>query len=389
MTFEGAVVVRSRRSGTVALVSLAVAIAMLVAAAAIGSSELAIVATYAIWPLAIALALHLGWTRAKRQPARIDVSGKTVSANGVALRRNVTSARIILQPPGFGVVVEIGRRFDPYPARIVVPTEDDARGLVRALGLDPREGPRRFRAPLGMAWVVTAVVAATIACPFAIALLGTVLGTMALVAAAVGFVRLSTQTFTIGDDGLLVQRFLRKRFVPWASVASLQREVRYNRNGPMVSRGFTVERDSGNGFFVDTTLERMRPGMFEGDHLYDAAHAAHARARRIQPRAADVLARGARPTHEWLRQLATAREVRYRVAAIPDEELVAVLANPSAEKTARVGAAICLARAGEDARAKVRVAVEDIAAPEVRAAALAALSDDEEALAAALDALEA
>jgi hypothetical protein len=205
----------------------------------------------------------------------------------------------------------------------------------------------------------------------------------------IALVRACAQTITIGQDGILIEGFPRKRFLPYANVVSLEREGRENWRGQaMVSRGFWVRLDSGEELLVDTTRERMRDHMFQGDHLFDAAVEAHARARNAQPRAADVLARGGRPMKEWLEQLGGAREARYRVAAIPDEELARVLANPNAEKTARAGAAICLARAGEETRVQVRVAVEDIAEPDVRAAALAALEDDENALAAALEALE-
>jgi hypothetical protein len=206
--------------------------------------------------------------------------------------------------------------------------------------------------------------------------------------AGFGLERLVVPTITIGRDGILIEAFLHRRFLPYTRVAALEREGRQNMRGQgMVSRGFSVTLDTGESVFVNTTRERMRDHMFEADHLFEAAKEALELVRTKEP-AADVLARGGRPTKEWLLDLGAAREARYRVAAIPDEELARVLANPSADKTARVGAAICLARAGEEARAQVRVAAEDIAEPDVRKAALAATGDDEEALAAALEALE-
>jgi hypothetical protein len=387
LTFEGAVVVRSRRSGAVAAASIALVLASLVAG--LLGSDFAMVGMYAMWPLAASLGLHLGWTRATRRPARLEVAGRRVLANGAPLfRTDVAHARIIPQPPGQGAIVQLRRRFDVYPARVALGTDEDARNFVRALGLDPREGTTRFREPLSTAAAFAIVALATVAAGLLVGMLGLPMGLLAVAAFAYGLVRLFTKTVTIGQDGILIEGLGRKRFLPYAEITSLEREVRANRRGPMVSRGFWIALDSGKRVFVDTMHERLRDGMFAGDHLFETAETALAFANRAQPRAADVLARGGRPTREWLRQLETARDVRYRVAPISDDELAHVLANPSADKTARVGAAICLARAGEEARARVRVAVEDIAAPEVRSAALAALEEDEDALAAAIDALD-
>ncbi len=68
------------------------------------------------------------------------------------------------------------------------------------------------------------------------------------------------------------------------------------------------------------------------------------------------------------------------VAASTDEELLSVLKDANANRGARAGAAVCLAGAGASSRAKVRIAAEDVAAPELRAAIEAALAEDEEAL---------
>ena len=60
-----------------------------------------------------------------------------------------------------------------------------------------------------------------------------------------------------------------------------------------------------------------------------------------------------------------------------DDELHGVLADPTADRTARAGAAVCLAGAGEETRARVRVVADEIAAPDLRAAVDAALDGDE------------
>ena len=389
MKLEGGLLLRNRTSGIIALAMLPIGVAAIIITALTMHGNDAWGGTYALWPLGIALAHHLGWVKPRRQPARFDVSSRSVSINGKKRRGRVTRARILPQPPGRGSVVEIAHRFDPYPTRALLSNDDEARAFVRALGLDAREGTTRFRAPLSTFAMIAIIVAGTLASPLLMGALGLPFGFMIVLAMVAGLFRFCAQTITIGQDGILLEGFPRKRFLRYASVISIEREGRTNWRGqPMVSRGFWIRLESGEQILVDTTRERMRDYMFQGDHLFDAAVAAHALARKERPGAADVLARGGRPMKEWIRQLEGAREARYRVAAIPDEELALVLANPNAEKTARAGAAICLARAGEEARVRVRVAAEDIAEPDVRKAALAALEHDEVALAAALESLE-
>ncbi len=385
-TFEGSQVLRNRTSGIIGLASIPIIAAIFASALIVQSSALLMVAAYFGWTPLVALAHHLAWLRTTTRPARFDVSNGSVSIDGAT--KHVTRARIIPEPAGRDTMVEIARRFDPYPARVALPTIDDARNFVRALGLDSREGATRFHGPVTEGAIGSLIVITLICSVAGLVTLGLPGLLLAVIAAVVlGFV--VVPTFTIGRDGILIERFFRKRFLPYSQVVAFQREERRNWEGQsMVSRGFSVILASGESVFIDTTRERMRDYMFEGDHLFEEAVKAHESARAEQPRAADMLARGSRPMKEWLRQLDGARDVRYRVAALSDEELALVLANPSADKTARVGAAICLARGGDEARMQVRVAAEDIAEPDVRAAALAATADDEEALAEALEALE-
>jgi hypothetical protein len=392
MVVDGAVIVRSQRSGVVVILALAIMFGSMVAAAL--GVENALVGLYAFYGL-LALPMHLSWMGAKPRPARLEASGKTVRANGQVLRAHVASAKIIPQPRR-GPVIELRRTVDLYPARVAVATEEQARIFVRALGLDAREGTTRFQAPLtgtpkgGVVAGFAIAFGAVLALFFAFWLADSPraeLGLIAMILVAVMSVRLLRTTITIGRDGILIDGVLGRRFVPHASIASLEREVRFNRRGPMVSRGFWANLQSGERLFLYTLNERLRDGMYEGDFLFDAASTAHGAAMTHGGMATASLFRGHRTTDEWLRELKTVREARYRVAAVPDEELFSVLADPAADKTARAGAAVCLASAGEEARAKVRIAVEDIAAPELRAAVEAALSDDEEELARMLEAL--
>jgi hypothetical protein len=371
---EGDLMSRSRRTGILALVSLGVAVASTVALCL--GFEGGFLGLYALYPFAIALAMHLTWTGTTRKHVQLEASGRSLRANGVLLRSHLASAKILPQPHG-RAIVELRRRFDPYAARVELASEE-ARVLVRTLGFDPREGTTRFAIPfvslqfrLAFVFVLTLV-------------LGITLGTLPWLAPlliAPFWLVFSHRTVTIGSDGILIEDiFPRRRFIPYSSVASIDREERHSWRGPMVSRGFYVSLHRRKRIYLHTMHERFREGMVEGDYLYDAAGAAHRAAVNERPTAIASLLRAHRSAADWLRGLRTLRQARYRVAAVPDEELLSVLRDPSADKAARAGAAVCLAGAGDDARAKVRIAAEDVAAPDLRAAIDAALSDDEETL---------
>ncbi len=381
MTFDGHLAIRSRTSEIVALVSFGV---MILSAFGLAAGIIAAqLGMYAAYPMAIGLVMHLSWMGSKRVRAELEPSKGAVRANGAIVRVGITSAKIIPQPRG-GPIVELRRRFDLYPARVVLATDEQARSFVREVGCDAREGMTRFTVPPPSGVRLVSYAFALVVALTAVV----VLKAFALLLLPVGLwlLRASRRTVTIGTDGILIEGYPRGRFVPFASVESIVREERRSRRGPMVSRGFFVVLRSGERIYLHTMDERLREGMFEGDFLFDAAVTAH-RAAAHDATAATALFRGDRKAADWVRELRTVREPRYRVAAVRDDELLAVLINPKAEKTTRAAAAVCLVATGDDGRAKVRVAAEDIAAPELRAAIDAALSDDEEALVRTLDAL--
>jgi hypothetical protein len=391
VTFDGEIVVRSRKSGLAVLLSGGFVLASLLGIAMGIDVDVnpwgtfGVLGMYAAYPMVIALAMHLLWIGAKRQRVTLEpTSTKSVRANGAVLRSRLVSAKIIPQPRD-GVIVELRRRLDPYPARVALLTDPHARAFVRELGLDAREGLTRFHVPLTGVALVASWMAAVLVGITAIALLKAF--ALFLLPLGIWMATASRRTVTIGTDGILIEGYWRRRFVPYSSVEFLEREHSGPTWRPMVSRGFFLVLHSGERIYLHTMHERLRDGMFEGDYLFDAAVAHHRAAVHDAPNATVALSRGGRSAAEWIRELRTAREPRYRVAAIPDEEIYSVLVDPSADKSARAGAAVCLATAGDEARAKVRIAAEDVAAPELRAAIDAALSDDEEALARSLDAL--
>lgn len=104
-----------------------------------------------------------------------------------------------------------------------------------------------------------------------------------------------------------------------------------------------------------------------------------------------LLARGTEAPRAWVRSLAALRGrlPTFRAATPPDDEgLLTLLEDPSAAAHARLGAAIALAPRDGSARARVRVAAQATAAPALRVALESTLEEDEDALVAAVEAVD-
>src|SRR5436190_23646627 len=129
MSFDAALVVRSRTTAVIALASLAIALLSIIPYAL--GVESAMVGFYALYGVLIGLPMHVGWMGAKKRPARITVDEHAVRVDGISLRRRarLASAKILPQPKS-GAIVELRNHFDVYPARIDFQTEADARAFV-------------------------------------------------------------------------------------------------------------------------------------------------------------------------------------------------------------------------------------------------------------------
>jgi hypothetical protein len=124
-----------------------------------------------------------------------------------------------------------------------------------------------------------------------------------------------------------------------------------------------------------------------------AAHAAALAGKRPVDVVA-LVARGGRTAAEWLRalrRLLGGDAADYRSSAVPEENLWRVADDPTAEETARVGAAVALCTGLDDVgRARLLRIAEASASPKVRVALRAAASvEDDQALVEALEACEA
>ena len=347
---------------------------------------LALVCTAVLLPAAAGLMISLSVGRRNPLPrkvaARLTVEGNAVSVDGAKVldRRAVRGA--FLQPwPGAAPTVRLVGRADMTLLEVEVADEREGQALLDALELGVSHTAIRFPgAPPRWAYLglqvafIAAAAAATLFNPLycGFVFLGLLLGAT-----------FSPASIHVGADGILTTWLGRRRFYRYVDIAG----VEASNNG-------VVQLRLNSGEAVDLVV-RGRSAL-ENVHVYavlariQAAHAAALAGKRP----VDVLAlvaRGGRTAADWLYALHGLLGGDYRGNAVPEENLWRVADDPTAEETARVGAAVALCAGLDHAgRARLLQIAEASASPKVRVALRAAASvEGDEALVEALEACEA
>jgi hypothetical protein len=172
---------------------------------------------------------------------------------------------------------------------------------------------------------------------------------------------------TVGVSGLLVDR----RFVGYEEIAGVEADE--TRLTVKLHEGSPLEFHGGPSPVLAKRIDEAR-----------RRHAAGAST------SAALLARGGADVDAWKQRLrvATGDGADYRTAALPEDEVWRIVCDPSADATARAGAAAVLRPQLDDAgRERLRIAAETCAEPKLRAALEAAADADAEDDAALEDAL--
>jgi hypothetical protein len=171
---------------------------------------------------------------------------------------------------------------------------------------------------------------------------------------------------TVGEDGMLVRRRGGSGFFAWSEIEDLSvgPDVERSQRGPAL-------------FVVWKGGARERVGALVGSASEARALVKHARRLRasyaartpVAAAASLPLARDGRAAADWLNGVRALRveSPDYRSADVDDEILWSVVEDPRADPTARVGAAAALvAERDQQARARLRVAAEASAMPQLR-----------------------
>jgi hypothetical protein len=392
-TFDDEVLLLRRR----AIVVVAAALPALVGAAfaALGRPS-AVGLGMAIGWLGLGFALYV-WARgigAAERVARARADTHGLFLNGVlALApQEIRGGWVEPRPSGLPVVHVTARA--GRSCALAVRDLEQARLLLRALGVDatrasghywtlarPLSEPRAFARAATLVALVLA--------------LGVVAGQMAAAALALAVVTLlvvyvgatAPTQVTVGADGVLLRWLGTLRFVPWASVTSIE-----TFDGVVV---LALEGGAWLTLRTPADHERYQPERAAMIERMRVAWRAHVTARPDEETARLVRREGGR-TQEWVRAMRSLvrSEEGYRTGSMPPERLWRVVEDPRADRAARTGAALALAPAlDEPGRDRLRAAASSCAEPRLRVALSTAATDAgargrDEDLAATLDALE-
>ena len=349
------------------------------------------------WPVALALlAGWVGYWRPWRSDVVVDIAAGALRIDGRTRRSAGTLRR------GDATVLDDSRvRIDLrawHRTRVRLEVKDIAiaRELLGALGLDRRTGTSQFRVrrlrPYENLLLLT-LLFLTVPLAIALSIVSGWLGLAVFVAAVLSpfAVRaLARIRLTVGSDGLDLRSPLKHVFIPHARIRAITRvwpdghERGSTHDGEVVSWGFEVELDDRSKHRFDTRPERFPAGVWKTDHVFASAFGAWSAwqtgAAPAVPHASALLARGSKSTREWiasLRELSTDGAGGYRVAALDEHALFAILADAAAPRELRAGAAVAIGIRHEHAP-RLRIAADDVADPVVRRVAVACAETDPE-----------
>jgi hypothetical protein len=294
--------------------------------------------------------------------------------------------RVVLETrTGTLLSIEVGSAERAHELLLALGLAPEQRAVAMRVGTPATSGARFVFALLGLAALAVAVPSAIIS---AFLLWAAVAGDRFLAAgllvsgvvslvfgtgAALLLSQLVTTTVRIGTDGVSLQRFGRRRFIPRADL-----------EGVGVNDGTLVfERRNGKRIAVRTSGPEEAGTLVRRVEEALAAHAGQAPAEALA-----ALDRSGRPVDEWRRAVTAllGGGTGYRRAGIEADALLGVVEDGAARPERRVAAAVALAsRRDPEARERVRVAAEACVSPKLRIAIAQAAEGeiDEDALAAA------
>ena len=165
----------------------------------------------------------------------------------------------------------------------------------------------------------------------------------------------------LGDDGICVRRLWRMRFLSWSEVDSIALDDANRAAAVFARSGERIELPVDH---PEVLSESLRQGV------------RRFRARAPTPKLR-VLTAPAEVDAAWLKRARGALEAQgYRKEGLREEELALIAEDPTQSADQRVGAALALSAATEDAKRRVRVAVQDSVEPGLSEAVEDALEDD-------------
>ncbi len=339
---------------------------------------------------------------AKVTPGTLIITDQAIEHAGkrLALRSDVRQGTLVPDAEGYLVRLERrGRSSTPIHLRV----SNEAQGLeiLQRLGLDAghtaaelRIASKLMAMPIGrqMALMMIPVVLTMLAAGGIAAVVPQVGAALVLVMVAMLCAYMFSLAFTpikvrIGTDGIITRWLGKERFIPFADlrgcetyVTRINTKTQYGVKLTLV-RGEEVRLPTGQTDIGASEAQRLAARIAEAERAGKTGHAA-----------STTLLRGGRAAKDWLRALRAAGDQvqDLRTPAIPQEVLLRLAEDASADEAARVSAAIAATTEGNPETAqRLRVAAEVSASPKLRVALdrIAAGASEEE-LVDVLDAID-
>jgi len=188
------------------------------------------------------------------------------------------------------------------------------------------------------------------------------MGMILLLYLILGLQVLMPQTVEVGADGVMLRTVGWRRFVPYSKIEDVE----------VTPLGIELVLYSGRRLEIRLT-QKANAQMERVESLLSAIEDERKAAAAIRHQEEELLlARGQKDLDAWLaemRALGEGARGGYRSLAIPQERLWEIVENPSADPSARTGAAIALhATLDDDGRARLATVAAATAAPRLRVA---------------------
>lgn len=326
-----------------------------------------------LFVLGLAAYAVMGSFRTPKSPGKAarrvqaDASGLTVDAKQVMPRAAIKSAFCVPTEEEGVHVVHVEGRMLRRAYSVYVDSAEQGQALLSALQIDPSLSTAHFRALPPWAKHVRWLAVVLTASPWVLINVLRMVPSwgIALIAALYGVIALPIvlpQRVEVGHDGVFLRWLGNKRFIPFSKIegASLTKlGVDLVLSGGRAYEIRLTQKDGDADAQARALLVRINEGLAAQVGLSRADEEAH-------------LARGERDLATWMRDMrvvGTGEMSGYRASAIPRERLWAVVENPSADRSAREGAALALsASIDEEERARLRALAHRTASPRLRIA---------------------
>lgn len=379
MRFEGEARI-VRRGGTRSILSfgLGSAFVLFLAAQSEMRALLPVAAGLVIGGAALGLASRYQ-TRPGPTRHRVIGSASGLEVDGELVLSQAHIAKVHTTKVQDGWAVHVDARGLKTAMSVVFDDEARAVALADALSVGPASAVAKFRALPPWARHVRWLAVLLTTSPWVLVNFLRLLPLWAwgLIVALYGVIALPMllpQRVEVGDDGILLRWLSNRRFIPFSTIS----DVASDREGAVLTLQSGKIVKIRLSYKADAAVDQ-RAKLLEAIRMRLDAHTARGHAEEES-----LLARGNRDLPTWLHDMralgaGTGTAAGYRTIAIPEDRLWEILENPSADPSAREGAALALhASLDETGRDKVRALSRTTASPRLRVAldGVAKESDD-------------